>query len=156
MKIKVFLCSVVSACLISGCTKTESGLTGAALGTAAGAGIGYAIDGGAGGAILGGVLGGIGGGAIGSMTNKEEETEKVPQRVETRTVHYQEVEPQRPALRQQIRQEQYNLEEEKLNWRKQELEAKRLEVEKKRLELKEKELEQKRIEFEKERGKSRS
>lgn len=131
-----------------GCTKTESGLVGCGIGTAAGAGIGYAIDGGAGGAILGGVLGAIGGGAVGSMTNKEDEyassTTSVPsQQLPQETIIYTQA-----PLQQQIRQEQYNLEQEKIDWRKQELENKRLELEKRKLDLQEKELRRQELEME--------
>lgn len=130
-----FYCGLVVVLLqLTGCTKTESGFAGAGLGTAAGAGIGYAIDGGAGGAILGGVLGGLGGAAIGSMTNKEGENQGA------QSAPSQAPASGDPHLRQQIRQEQYNLEQERIDLRRQELENKRLEIEKKRLELEEKKL----------------
>lgn len=139
----IFVFPVCAACLFSGCTKTESGFGGAALGTAAGAGIGYAIDGGAGGAILGGVLGGLGGAALGTHLGEDEEP--APKRKSSRSSYS---EAPDTSIRQQVRQEQYMLDQEKIDWRKQELEAKRLEIERKKLELQEKELEQKRIELE--------
>lgn len=138
MKKFLYLGVVIASLHFTGCTKTESGLVGCGLGTAAGAGIGYAIDGGTGGAVLGGVLGAIGGGAIGSMVHKEEEE----------TYSNEAPVNKQPELRQQIRQEQYNVEQEKIDWRKQELENKRLEIEKKRLELQEKELQRQQLELE--------